>query len=67
MILYRLVIIVYNLQKSKIIINSHKINKCTSQMITIGQIYTLKSSLGGGEGQDLDVGSTFRIKFSICE
>ena len=38
--------------------------------LCFGQKYTLSFRLGvegGGVGQDLDVGSTFRIVFSICE
>ena len=39
--------------------------------LCFGQKYTLTFRLGveggGGVGQDLDVGSTFRIVFSICE
>ena len=34
--------------------------------LCFGQKYTLTSRLGGGD-QDLDVGLTFRIDFSICE
>ena len=35
--------------------------------LCFGQKYTLTSRLGGGGCQNLDVISTFRIEFSICE